>query len=44
MAGMLAGPAVIAQILDIGTPTLAFLGVSALTAIGLVEATTLRSR
>ncbi len=44
MAGMLAGPVVIGQILDIGTPTLAFLGVSALTAVGLVFATTLRSR
>jgi MFS family permease len=44
MAGMLAGPVVIGQILDIGTPTLAFPGVSALTAIGLVVATTLRSR
>ncbi len=43
-AGMLAGPVVIGQILDIGTPTLAFLGVSALTAVGLVFATTLRSR
>ena len=44
VAGMLAGPLLIGQLLDAGTPTLAFLGVSAVTALGLAAAFTLRSR
>lgn len=44
VAGMLAGPVLIGQLLDAGTPALAFLGVSAVTALGLAAAFTLRSR
>lgn len=44
VAGMLAGPLLIGQLLDAGTPALAFLGVSAVTALGLAAAFTLRSR
>jgi len=44
VAGMLAGPVLIGQLLDTGTPALAFFGVSAVTALGLAAAFTLRSR
>src|SRR5215472_2860673 len=44
VAGMLAGPVLIGQLLDAGSPALGFLGVSAVTALGLVAAFTLRSR
>lgn len=44
VVGLLSGPLLIGQILDLGTPTLAFLGVSAVTALGLAAAFTLRTR
>ena len=44
VAGMLAGPVLIGQLLDASSPALGFLGVSAVTALGLVAAFTLRSR
>jgi MFS transporter, DHA1 family, multidrug resistance protein len=44
VTGMLAGPVLIGQLLDTGTPALAFFGVSGVTALGLAAAFTLRSR
>ncbi len=44
VVGLLSGPLLIGQILDLGTPTLAFLGVSALTALGLAASFTLSTR
>lgn len=42
--GMVSGPLLIGAILDVGTPALAFLGVSAITALGLAGALSLRGR
>ncbi len=44
VVGLLSGPLLIGQILDLGTPTLAFLGVSAVTALGLAASFNLRTR
>jgi MFS family permease len=44
VTGMLAGPVLIGQLLDTGTPGLAFFGVSGVTALALAAAFTLRSR
>lgn len=44
VGGLLSGPLLIGQLLDVGTPTLAFLGVSAVAALGLAAAFSLRTR